>query len=93
MSATTTATTTTEAGTKKFPCPVHGTVHEATMYVFPHKYAGIWECDETGESDSCAHNATHKEHHEELPTHIDQQFVHAHDIEVCNCCGVMVNCD
>lgn len=37
-------------------CPSHIT-HKVKLFIFPHRYAGIWECDEDEESisDSCLH--------------------------------------
>jgi hypothetical protein len=41
-------------------CPVHEG-HEAWLYQHGHRYAGIWECQKTGESDSCEHDESHRE--------------------------------
>ena len=84
-----------EPYTKKIPCPEHGD-HEATLYCWGHKYAGIWECDVTGESDSHEHTDYEVEHHEPPPLYPDQQFVYAHDVYICggeNGCGVMIDSD
>lgn len=42
--------------TKKIICPEHGQ-HEATLYLHGGKFAGIWECDVEGISDSCDHKS------------------------------------
>ena len=41
--------------TKQITCPEHGN-HMATLYVFPHEFAGIWECDVEGISDTHEHS-------------------------------------
>lgn len=50
---------------KVIPCPAHPTgrahwysifKHYAILYHTPDKYAGIWECMATGESDTHEHN-------------------------------------
>lgn len=37
-------------------CPEHIT-HKVKLFTYGHRYAGVWECDESGEgiSDSCPH--------------------------------------
>lgn len=53
---------TKEPYTKQITCPEHPQGgHTATLYLFGHKYAGIWECPENGVSDACAHENTHVE--------------------------------
>ena len=44
------------ADTKQIDCPEHPGQHWATLYCYPHKYAGIWECGITGTSDSHDHH-------------------------------------
>lgn len=41
--------------TKLIECPEHGT-HKAVLYCYPHKFAGIWECDYTNEDISDSHD-------------------------------------
>lgn len=41
-------------------CPIHEG-HEAWLYQHGHRFAGIWECQKTGESDSCEHEEAHTE--------------------------------
>ena len=49
-----------EPYTVEIDCPAHGD-HKATLFQHGHKYAGIWECPVTGESDSCEHESHHVE--------------------------------
>lgn len=35
-------------------CPVHIT-HKANLFVHGHRYAGVWECPVSGDTDSCPH--------------------------------------
>lgn len=69
-------TTITTEDTKAVTCQVCG--HAATMYIFPHHFAGIWECDNgnCGASDNCEHANT---------TIIDAADYGT--IEICNFCG------
>lgn len=48
--------------TKKIDCFFHeDESHQATVYQHGHRYAGVIECDKTGESDSCEHEETRVE--------------------------------
>lgn len=47
-----------EENTALIPCPEHHGKHQATLYQWPHEYAGVWECPVSGESDSCPHTMT-----------------------------------
>lgn len=57
-------------------CPEHLT-HKVRLFTLGHRYAGIWECNESGEgiSDSCPHFDHETED----------------DVEVCVLCKVQVD--
>lgn len=50
-----------------FDCPAHPGEHWAVMEVWPHKFAGIWECPRTGEQDIHDHQDVHIEEVEDWP--------------------------
>lgn len=79
----------TQLYTKQIACPEHKG-HQATLYCFPHPYAGIWECDIDGTSDN--HDCT------DFETVISTSISYCHElsdiidydepIEVCTECGI-----
>jgi len=72
--------------TKSIDCPFEGHEgHKATVYEHGHRYAGVIECDATGESDSCEHPDTRVEETEDWPTSpLDNPT--PYPIYVCNIC-------
>ena len=87
-----------EAYTKKITCPVHATRLgdgincTATLYMHGHRYAGIWECDATGESDSCEHEDRHTESVESTPTS-PFDAIYDSEVYVCDLCECTVEGD
>lgn len=84
-----------EANTKQITCPAHGK-HQATLYMYGHEYAGIWECPKTGESDSCEHESTRVE--ETVTDYHDPGNYYGHgqrtsNIYVCEDCECTVDGD
>lgn len=78
--------------TKQIDCPEHKGQHEAKLYQFPHKYAGIWECPE-GLSDSCEHEEIRRD-----SATVDTMRNGEHDqyetpVLVCEACEVTVGND
>jgi len=89
-----------EYDTKLIDCPEHNGKHKATLYCWPHKYAGIWECDETNEgiSDSHEHNPENYEIEEiEHPSsNPDSSYYWVERVYVCggdDGCGVTIDRD
>ena len=87
-------TTMTESDTKTIDCPSHPGEHTAELHLYPHKYAGIWECSETGESD--VHD--HSEHYEIETVTSDHLGINGHyqtdrEIYVCAIDGVAIDLD
>lgn len=58
----------------KIDCPEHPGQHQVTLYINDSEFAGMWECDETGEGISDMHDHaaanedTYTEEHETWPT-------------------------
>lgn len=78
--------TTTERYTKTIQCPTCDST--ATLYIYGHEYAGIYDCDHCG-SQSCPHTETHTE--DVSSVYMDAYgFVHDRiaDVQVCDDCGV-----
>lgn len=70
------------------PCPECG--GSTTLYQEPSQYAGIWECQACGVSDSCEHESTHTESFT-----VDTMRNGEHDQyeapgQVCDDCGVAI---
>lgn len=79
--------------TKKIDCFFEGhTGHQATVYQHPHRYSGVIECDETGESDSCEHEEMHVEETEDWPTS-PMDNPQSYPIYVCDLCEETVDGD
>lgn len=82
-----------EQYTKQIPCPEHAQGgHTATLYLFGHKYAGLWECPVSGASEACEHVSTHIETVEvtNFPTpDIDASY--DTEVYVCDLCGCTVD--
>ena len=51
---------------KNILCPNEGS-HEATLYLYGHELAGIWECSVCQVSDVCSHDNSHVEYDESWP--------------------------
>lgn len=71
-------------------CPKHPTLHTATLYCWPHKQAGIWECL-AGDSDTHEHGDLKIETIETWSSGLDD--TEERQIYVCNTCGVQVEGD
>ncbi len=74
---------------KTIECPNCG--EDAELMCDPHKYAGIWECEHCGTSDTCEHENT-----ETIEDEVDTMRNGEHDTykvkyEVCELCGVQVD--
>jgi hypothetical protein len=65
-------------------CPIHLT-HKVKLFTFGHKYAGIWECEETQLTGLCPHYDTVEERYE------DDEFKGV--LTVCSLCSVLVDPD
>lgn len=78
--------------TKKITCPQHGhDDHQATLYTWGHRYAGVWECDAEGISDSCEHNDTRHEEVELNTTTNGEHDTYKSTLEICNECEVSLD--
>lgn len=78
-----------EANTKVVTCPAHSDGHRAILYIFPHKYAGTYECPVTGMSDSCPHENYHTEEVENLPTSPEDNPLSG-KVYVCDDCEIQL---
>jgi hypothetical protein len=76
--------------TKQIDCPEHPGQHTATLYQFGHRYAGIWECPVTGDTDS--HDCQEFKTETAINTYWSQELEDTIDaevaVEVCVGCGV-----
>lgn len=61
----------------KIDCPIHIT-HKANLFVQGHRYAGVWECPETDDSDSCPHYDHEVEVTEDNDGHLSRIYVCAY---------------
>lgn len=76
--------------TKLIDCVAHPGAHQAVLYCFPHKWAGIWECILTGDSESHEHTNIELESIEPLPiTPTDMPA--EQNMYICSDCGVEVS--
>lgn len=66
-------------------CPIHIT-HKAHLFIHGHRYAGMWECPESGDTDSCPHFDIETEE-------IEDNDGHKSRIYVCAYCRVAVEGD
>lgn len=76
------------AYTKLIQCPEHKGECKATLFCEPHKFAGIWECDNTGEGISDTHE--HKDYEVET-VEVDTMRNGEHDtyeVQIYVCGGV-----
>lgn len=76
---------------KQIDCPEHLGKHTATLYVYPHKLAGTWECP-TGYSDACQHESSHVEETESWPTS-PVDIPRTQLIYVCDACEITLEGD
>lgn len=81
--------------TKKIKCPECGD-NNATLYLYPSKFAGIWECEKCECSDSCEHQSTRIE--EATEDYYDPGNFYGHgqrtsEVYVCNDCECTVDGD
>lgn len=66
-------------------CPEHQGRCIATLYQYPHKLAGIWECHNSDITGECEHEERHTETVESWPTSpLDSG--HEEEIYVCDHC-------
>lgn len=72
----------------EWKCPECGH-DEVKLYVFPHRYSGIYECqnDDCSASWDCLHEETQTEEVEDPPMHGDQTAVYYSHITTCLLCG------
>lgn len=96
-----------ELYTKMIDCPAHpngrlhpwSRKHQAILFLRGSKWAGIWECQATGESDSCEHDqGWHIEHFSDYrptPQEIDNGTDHDIDWDqyVCDLCEEPIDLD
>lgn len=73
-------------------CPAHTGKHTAVLYQHGHRFAGIWECPKTGETDSCEHESTHIEITEDWPSS-PVSTPHEYEIYVCDACECVADGD
>lgn len=71
-------------------CPEHPGKHKAFLFQHGHRYAGIWECQVTGESDSHEHSDYEIEEVEHISPNPDSSYYWTERIYVCGGCGVMI---
>lgn len=80
-----------EEHTTQIPCPIHKGKHTATLYQYPHQYAGVWECGDA--SGNCYHFQT-----EQIDTASNYMSFNGPEqgettITVCSLCGVQLEED
>lgn len=86
----------TEENTKLIECPEHKVeTHKATLYCYPHKYAGIWECNDNNEGISDTHEHDDYEVEETVEDHLGFQGHYQTESSVYVCggedgCGVVI---
>lgn len=75
-----------ERNTKEIVCPETGK-HNAILYVFPHKYSGVWECAVCEISD--AHECEEFEFYEGVENYMDFSGVQERPyyLDICVDCG------
>lgn len=75
-----------EKNTKEIVCPETGK-HNAILYVYPHKYGGIWECEVCEVSDS--HECEEFEPYEGIENYMDFGGVQERTfyLNICVDCG------
>jgi hypothetical protein len=90
--------------TKEIYCPEHPPyevrdhhdpeqLHYATLYTQGHRYAGIWECPITGDTDTHEHSDYEIEEVEVPDSHPDRTDGHSYQVYVCGGlegCGVAI---
>jgi len=76
--------------TKVIDCPEHPGQHKATLFCVGHRYAGIWECQLTGSSDSHEHSDYQTETVEVDDSHPDRSDGYTTQVYVCGGCGVTI---
>lgn len=76
--------------TKRIVCPDHPD-HEAILYLYGHKYEGIWECGVDRVSGGCEHAVTHVEPTVSLRMGIDGPIEEEGKINVCDACELEVS--
>lgn len=81
-----------EEHTKQIDCPAHPGQHTATLYLHPHKSAGVWQCSVEDISDVCDHEETQLE----MATVDVFNPITGHDqrdtvIEICSICGEQID--
>jgi hypothetical protein len=81
-----------QADTKAINCPEHPGKHSATLYCFPHRYAGTWECP-MGFEDAHEHENLEVEDTEVDTMRNGEHDTYAAQIYVCADCGVTVEGD
>lgn len=80
--------------TKQIKCPEHPhSDHTATLYLFGHKYAGIWECAVEGVSDSCTHESLSVEIATDDHLGFNGHFQTESSVYVCDACECTVDGD
>jgi hypothetical protein len=67
---------------KNIDCPEHPGQHLAILYTHGHRYAGIWECAVTGDTD------THE--HGDYQTDTIESDTHTVHVYICGGCGVTI---
>lgn len=77
--------------TKQIECPEHGNVHTATLYVYPHQHAGIWECEVEGISDSHEHENVYMDSVTQDHMGFQGHYQTEHPVWVCEDCGEVVD--
>lgn len=85
--------------TKKILCPEHPS-HQATLYLWPHELAGVWECEFGGEiySDVCEHDPEFYELEDAVNDYYDPTDHYGHgqyeyQVYVCGVCGCTIDLD
>lgn len=80
--------------TKPIDCPEHPGKHTATLYEYPHKFAGTWECPE-GFTDACEHDPERYEIEDTVQDHMGFQGHYQTEgrVYVCGVCGVTIDSD
>lgn len=78
-----------EQYTKSIKCPEHEDNCKATLFCYPHEYAGIWECNDI--SDTHEHEDTHMEEVEVDTMRNGEHGTYNTNIEICDECEITIN--
>lgn len=84
---------TVQLHTRPIDCPEHFGRHKAVLYRWPHRFAGIWECPESGVSDVHEHTAKLVETVIEDRLGFNGHYQTERDFYICALDGVTIDLD